>query len=457
MQVTETATDGLKRELKVVIDAKDLDQRLSDRLNELKQQVRLKGFRPGKVPVTHLRKVYGRSVMAEVMQQAVTETSQQALEDRAERPAFQPDIELPDDSDEIEKVISGNADFAYTMSFEVLPDIELKDFSKISLEKQYCEVDEEDIDKSVESLMDNAITYEPKKTAAKDGDQLTLDFKGEIDGEVFEGGQAEDAPVVLGQGNFIPGFEEKLKGAKPGQSLTIETKFPDDYPAEHLAGKDVVFAVDVKQVGKPVRPKADDEFAKTMGFEKLDELREAVKGRLADELEAASRTKLKRALLDELDETYTFELPEKLVENEYETIWRQVTSDLQSSGTTFEDEDTTEEEAQKHYRDIAARRVRLGLMLSEVGEKNEITVADEEVNRALMDRIRQFPGQERDVYEFYQKNPQALAELRAPIFEDKVVDFILELVKLTEKKVDREELFTLPDDPEEKPADPKEK
>lgn len=457
MEVTETTADGLKRELKVVINAKDLDQRLSDRLKELKDQVRIKGFRPGKVPVTHLRKVYGRSVMAEVMQQAVSETSQQALEARAERPAFQPDIELPDDGAEIEKVIAGDADLAYTMSFEVLPEIELEDFSKIKLEKQYCDVDEKDIDKGVENLIENAITFEPKKGVAKDGDQLTLDFKGEIDGEPFEGGEAEDAPVVLGQGSFIPGFEEALTGAKAGQSLKVETKFPDDYPAEHLAGKDVVFAVDVKQVAKPVRPEADDALAKTMGFEKLDELREAVKGRLADELEAASRTKLKRALLDVLDETYGFDLPQKLVDNEFETIWRQVTSDLERTGTTFEDEDTTEEEARKHYQNIASRRVRLGLMLSEVGEKNEITVADEEVNRALMDRIRQFPGQERDVYEFYQQNPQALAELRAPIFEDKVVDFILELVKLTEKKVSRDELFKMPDDPDEEPDSPKEK
>jgi trigger factor len=269
-----------------------------------------------------------------------------------------------------------------------------------------------------------------------------------MDGEPFEGGTAEGAAVVLGRGSFIPGFEDALKGAKAGDSKKVETAFPNDYPAEQLAGKDVVFEIDVKEVSKPVQPKIDDALAKTMGFEKIDELREAVKTRLADELETASRTKLKRALLDRLDEAYNFELPQKLVDNEFETIWRQVTADLEQSGSTFEDEDTTEEEAKKRYQEIAARRVRLGLMLSEVGEKNGIAVADEEVNRALMDRIRQFPGQEREVYEFYQKTPQALAELRAPIFEDKVVDFILELAKLTEKKVSSEELFKLPDDPE---------
>ena len=448
MEVTETTTDGLKRELKVVIDAKDLDRRLSERLKELKDQVRIKGFRPGKVPVTHLRKVYGRSVMAEIMQQVVSETSQQALNDRSERPAFQPDIELPEDGEVIEKVIAGDADLAYTMSFEVLPEIEIEDFSKIKLEKQYAEVDEKDIESGVEKLVDSAITYEAKKGAAKDGDQVTLDYKGEMGGEPFEGGEAEGAAVVLGRGSFIPGFEEALKGSKAGDSLKVETAFPKEYPAEQLAGKDVVFAVEIKEVAKPVRPKIDGAFAKTMGFEKVDELRDAVKTKLADELETASRTKLKRILLDRLDEAYNFDLPEKLVDNEFETIWRQVTADLEQSGSSFEDEETTEDEAKKRYREIAARRVTLGLMLSEVGEKNGITVADEEVNRVLMDRIRQFPGQEREVYEFYQKNPQALAELRAPIFEDKVIDFILELVKLTEKKVSSEELFKLPDDPE---------
>jgi trigger factor len=328
MEVTETTADGLKRELKVVIDAKDLDRRLSERLKELKDQVRIKGFRPGKVPVTHLRKVYGRSVMAEVMQQVVSETSQQALNDRSERPAFQPDIELPEDGEVIEKVIAGDADLAYTMSFEVLPEIEIEDFSKIKLEKQYSEVDEKDIESGVEKMVDGAITYEPKKGAAKDGDQVTLDYKGEMGGEPFEGGEAEGAAVVLGRGSFIPGFEEALKGAKAGDSLKVETAFPKDYPAEQLAGQDVVFAIDVAEVAKPVRPKIDEAFAKTMGFEKIDKLREAVKIRLADELETASRTKLKRLLLDRLDEAYNFDLPQKLVDNEFETIWRQVTSDL---------------------------------------------------------------------------------------------------------------------------------
>ena len=441
MEVTETASDGLKRELKVVIGAKELDRRLSKRLDELKDEVRLKGFRPGKVPVNHLRKVYGRSVMAEVLQQAVAETSQKAISDRAERPAFQPDIALPDDEGEIENVMSGKADLAYTMSFEVLPEFEVADFAKLKLEKLAAEVQDSEIDKGVEQLLEGSVSYQPKEGSAKLGDQLTLDFVGKIDGETFDGGAAEDATVVLGRGRFIPGFEEGLAAAKAGETRTVETTFPDDYPAEHLAGKKAAFDVTIKQVAAPVKPEANDEFAKTIGFESLADLRAAVEKKLASDLAAASRAKLKRDLLDKLDEDHAFVLPATLVDSEFETIWRQVTADMERSGSTFEKEGTSEEKARKRYQEIAARRVRLALVLSKIGEKNDIKVTDEEVNNALMERVRQFPGRERAVFEFYKKNPQAVAELRAPIFEDKVVDYILELVKVSEKKVSGEELF----------------
>lgn len=452
MEVKETTAEGLKRELKVVIGAEELSERLSERLVRLKDQVRIKGFRPGKVPVEHLRKVYGRSVMAEVLQQAVTETSQQALTDREERPAHQPEIVLPEDQDEIEKVIAGNADLAYTMSFEVLPDIQATDLSSLELEKQVAEPSEADIEKGIEQLLDGNTTFEPKEGAAEDGDQLTVDFEGTIDGESFEGGQAEDATLVLGRGRFIPGFEEALAGAKAGEERSVETTFPDEYPAQHLAGKAAVFSVAVKAVASPRRPDADDDFAKSMGFDSMTKLREAVTKSLSNELETASRTKLKRQLLDALDEAHNFELPRALVENEFEVIWRQVTADLERAGRSFEDEGTTEEKAREDYRALANRRVRLGLVLADVGEKNEIRVQDEEVSRALMERVRQFPGQERDVYEFYRKNPQMLAELRAPIFEDKVIDYILELATVAEKPVSAEELFKSPDD-DEAPAD----
>ena len=448
MEITETSNEGLKRELKVVIDAKELDQRFSDRLVELKDQVRIKGFRPGKVPITHLRKIYGRSVMAEILQQAVSETSQNAIAERSERPAFQPDIALPDDASEIEKLMLGNADFAYTMSFEVLPEIEVADFSKVKLEKQVADVNEAEIDKGVEQLLESGVTYEPKEGKAQNGDQVTLDFEGKIDGDTFKGGQAEDATVILGEGRFIPGFEEGLMGAKAGATRTIETVFPENYPAKHLAGKKASFNAVVKQVAAPLTPKISDDFVKTLGFESVDELRAAVKKELADELAGAARNKLKRALLDYLDGAHSFELPEKLVENEFVTIWSQIIADMERSGESFDDGGASEKEARETYQKIASRRVRLALVLSEIGEKNEIKITDDEVNSALLERVKQFPGREREIFEFYKKNPQAVAELRAPIFEDKVVDYILELVKVSEKKVESAELFKLPEDDE---------
>lgn len=443
MQVTETESAGLKRELKVVVEAAELNERLSSRLEELKGQIRLKGFRPGKVPVSHIKKVYGRSIMAEILEQAVAETSQKALTDREERPAYQPDITLPDDKDEIEHVIAGDADLAYTMAFEVLPDIEVTDLAGLDLEKPVAEIEEEAIEKAITQLVEGSVTYVAKDGPAEDGDQVTIDFEGKLGDEPFEGGKAEDAQVVLGRGRFIPGFEEGLLKAKAGESKTIETAFPDDYSAEQLAGKTATFDVTVKEVAEPVLPKVDDDFAKTLGFENVEALRGAVTGRLGEEYEMASRSKLKRSLLDSLNTAHTFDLPSQLVDREFDTIWQQVTSELENAGKTFEDEETTEEKAREEYRGIAERRVRLGLVLSDIGEKQEIRVTDEEVQKALMERIQQFPGQERMVFEYYQKHPEALGEFRAPIFEDKVVDYILELANVKEKTVSSEDLFAV--------------
>ncbi|MCG8561105.1 MAG: trigger factor [Hyphomicrobiales bacterium] len=443
MQVTETESAGLKRELKVVVEAAELSERLSNRLEELKSQIRLKGFRPGKVPVSHIKKVYGRSIMAEILEQAVVETSQKALTDREERPAYQPDITLPDDKDEIENVIAGDADLAYTMAFEVLPDIEVTDLAGLDLEKPVAEIEEEAIEKAITQLVEGSVSYVAKDGPAEDGDQVTLDFEGKLGDEPFEGGKAEDAQVVLGRGRFIPGFEEGLLKVKAGETKTIETTFPDDYSAEQLAGKTATFDVTVKEVAEPVLPKVDDDFAKTLGFENVEALRGAVTGRLGEEYEMASRSKLKRSLLDSLNTAHTFDLPSQLVDREFDTIWQQVTSELENAGKGFEDEDTTEEKAREEYRGIAERRVRLGLVLSDIGEKQEIRVTDEEVQKALMERIQQFPGQERMVFEYYQKNPEALGEFRAPIFEDKVVDYILELANVKEKKVSSEDLFAV--------------
>jgi trigger factor len=447
MNVTETNAEGLRRQLKVVIGAAELEQRLSARLDELKGKARLKGFRPGKVPKDHLRKVYGRSVMAEVVQQAVAETSREALSQRKEQPAFQPTVGLPEDEAEIDKIFEGTSDLAYTLSFEVLPKFEAMDFGKIKLEKPVAEVTDADIDQAIDRIRYANLNYKPKEGAAKSGDRLTADFVGKIDGEPFQGGSTEDAQIVLGSGNFIPGFEEGLTGAKAGEDREIDATFPEEYPEKSLAGKTARFEVKIKEVAAPETPELTDDFAKGLGVESVVKLRETVKTRLEQDRATASRLKVKRALLDALNEGHSFDLPPTLVDNEFQAIWRQVTSDLETSKRSFADEGTTEEKAREEYRDIAARRVRLGLVLSDVGSRNQIAVTDDEVNRALLDRIRQFPGQERKVYDFYRNNPELLAEIRAPIFEDKVVDYILELAKVTDKPVTVEELYADPDEP----------
>jgi trigger factor len=441
MNVTETNTEGLRRELKVVVGADELEKRLSSRLDELKGKANIKGFRPGHVPKEHLRKVYGRSVMAEVVQQAVNETSQQALAEREERPAFQPKVALPEDEAEINQIFEGTGDLNYTMTFEVLPTVEVMDLSKIALERPTAPVADKEIDEAIDRILATNQNYKPKDGASKKGDRVTIDFVGKLDGEAFEGGTAQDAPITLGAGGFIPGFEEGLIGIKTGDEKVIEATFPEEYPEAKLAGKAVTFEVTVKEVAAPETPTLDDEFAKSLGVESVAQIRETVKGRLEHDRGMASRLKVKRGLLDALNEGHSFELPPTLVENEFQAIWEQVTRDLEQNKRTFEDEHTTEEKAKQEYRDIAERRVRLGLLLSEIGSRNQITVSDEEVNKALIERIRQFPGQEREVYDFYRKTPQALAELRAPIYEDKVVDYILELAKLTDKEVSLEELY----------------
>jgi trigger factor len=445
MNVTETSADGLRRQLKVVVGADELERRLSARLDELKGRARIKGFRPGRVPKEHLRKVYGRSVMAEVVQQAVAETSREALSQREERPAFQPTVALPEDETEIDKIFAGTSDLAYTLSFEVLPKFELMDFSTLALDKPVAEVAEADIDQSIDRIRAANLRYQPKDGAAETGDRLIIDFTGTIDGTPFEGGATEDAPIVLGSGNFIPGFEEGLTGARAGEEREVEATFPEGYPEASLAGKSARFAVKIKEVGAPETPALDEEFAKGLGIESVETLRQTVKQRLEQDRASASRLKVKRALLDALNRGHSFELPPTLVDNEFQAIWGQVMADLERSKRSFADEDTTEEKARQEYRDIAARRVRLGLILSEVGTRNQIAVTDEEVSRALLDRVKQFPGQERKVYDYYRNNPQLLAELRAPIFEDKTVDYILELAKVTDAKVSPEELYADPD------------
>ena len=435
MQVTETVSEGLKRQLKVIVPAADLKARVEEKLEDLQGKVRLNGFRPGKVPLAHVRQLYGRSVMAEVLEQTVGETSTKALQERQERPAFQPDIKLPEDKEAVERMIEGASDLEYTMSFEILPKIELTDLQAITLEKEVAEPEGDDVKKAIERLIKSNVSFEPKEGAAEEGDRLTIDFKGSVGGEVFDGGAGEDALVIIGSKRFIPGFEEGLEGAKAGENREVRVTFPEDYQAKHLAGKDAVFEVTVKEVAKPVESQADDEFAKTLGMESFAKLEEAIRGQLQKELDLISRNKLKKALLDVLDEKHSFEMPPSLVDSEFEAVWRNVTRQLEQSKSSFEAQGTTEEKAREEYRKMAERRVRLGLILAEIGNVNQIKVGEEELRRAVMDRARQFPGQEREVFEFYRKNPQAINELRAPVYEDKVITFALELVKTDEKKV----------------------
>ncbi|MBN8913384.1 MAG: trigger factor [Rhizobiales bacterium] len=442
MQVTETSSEGLKRKLKVVVGADELGERFSQHLDKIKDQVQLKGFRKGKVPLAHIKKVFGRSVMNDVLQETIRETSSKAISDRKERPAMMPDIALADGASEIESVVDGKADLAYEMSFEVLPDVKLADFESLKLEKLVADVDDEQLDKALEQLAERNQAFAAEDgRAAEEGDRVTIDFKGTIDGVEFERGSGENLQLVIGNAGFIPGFEEGIKGAKKGESRDVPATFPAEYPVTELAGKDAVFAITVKEVEKPVKAEITEEFAKSLGTEGLDNLKSLVSAQLKQELDQASRMKLKRELLDALEQAHSFELPPTLVEREFDAIWRQVTEGLAREGKTFADEGKTEDEAKAEYRAIAERRVRLGLVVGEIGDKNKIEVTQDEMRRALMEHARRFPGQEKNVYEYFEKTPGALQELRAPIFEDKVIDFVLDVAKPIERKVSRQELI----------------
>jgi trigger factor len=443
MQVTETTTAGLKREFRVVLPATELESRVNVRLSEMKDRVKINGFRPGKVPVAHLKRVYGRSVMAETIDQMVRETNAQIVTERGLKLAMDPKITMPEDTGEIEGVINGTADLSYTVAVEVVPQITLADFKTITLERLVADVTEDEITEAVQKIADQNRPYAAKGEGAKaeTGDRVVISFTGTLNGEPFEGGSGEDVPVDIGSKTFIPGFEEQLIGIAAGEQRTVDVTFPTNYMAEKLAGQAASFAVTAKAVEAPGTVTVDDAFATSLGMESLDKLREAVKGRIVQEYAGASRQKLKRELLDKLDALHKFEAPPTLVEEEFTNVWNTITADLKTQNRTFEDENTTEEKAREEYRGIADRRVRLGLVLAEIGDKNSIKVADEEMSRALVERVRQYPGREKEVWDYYQKNPNALASVRAPLYEEKVVDFIVELAAVTDKKVTKEELF----------------
>ncbi|WP_417693044.1 trigger factor [Roseibium sp.] len=450
MQVTETLNEGLKRELKIEIPAGELATKLDTYLEDMKSKVRINGFRPGKVPAAHLKKMHGRQAMAEILSNEIQASSQKAMEDRSERPALTPEIDLPDE--EAEKILAGAADLSFKMSYDVLPEFDIVDFKGIAIERPVVEVTEDEVDAQIAEIAKSNAPFDAKDGVAEDGDRVTMSYLGKLDGEPFEGGADENGQLVLGSGQFIPGFEEQLVGVKAGDEKVIEVTFPEEYAAAHLAAKTVTFDVVVKEIGAPGEAKIDDDFAKNLGLESLDKLKEIIRGQIEGQHGAMTRQRVKRQLLDALDEHYSFDLPEGLLNGEFETVWRQVEEDMKRNEKTFEDEDTTEEEAKAEYRKIAERRVRLGLVLSEIGEKNSIQVTDEEMQRALYDRVRQFPGQEQQVFEFYKNNQQALASLRAPIYEEKVVDYILELANVTDKSVTKDELEKLVAEDEEENA-----
>jgi len=447
MQVTETLSEGLKRELKIDIPAGDLATKLEDYMADLKSKANIKGFRPGKVPVGHLKKMYGRQAMAEILSNTIQETTQNVVEERSERPALTPEIDLPEE--DAEKIMAGDADLSFKMTYDVLPVFEIVDFAGFDIERPVVEIADEEVETQVADIAKNNTPFDTKDGVAEDGDRVTMSYLGKIDGEAFDGGADENGQLVLGSGQFIPGFEEQLTGLKAGDEKVVEVNFPEDYPAAHLAGKAAAFDVEVKEVAAPGEVTIDDKFAEGLGLESLDKLKEIVRGQIESQFGQMTRQRVKRQLLDKLDDHYSFELPEKLLESEFEIVWRQVEEDMKRNEKAFEDEDTTEDEAKAEYRKIAERRVRLGLVLSEIGEKNDIQVTDEELQRALYDRVRQFPGQEQQVFDYYKNNQQALASLRAPIYEEKVVDFMLELANVTDKTVTKEELEKLVAEDEE--------
>ena len=440
MEVTQTKSEGLSRTFAIKVPASELQAKLDERIEEIRPQMKLKGFRPGKVPASHVRKMYGQDLMGELINKLVTETNQKALEDNELRPAGQPDVQIDGD---MEAVVKGEADLSYNMNVDVMPEFEPADVTKLTITRPVAEVSQEQIDEALARIAEQNTQYEPRaKTAkAKDDDAVVMDFVGKIDGEAFEGGSAEQQTLVLGSGQFIPGFEDQLVGVKAGEEKEVTVTFPEEYGAEHLAGKEAVFEVKVHEVRAPKTADVDDEFAKGLGLEGLEQLTGLVKDQLKAEHDGASRAKAKRNLLDQLDEAHSFDLPPNMVEQEFNQIWQQLQAEMDAGRTADEDKDKSEDELKEEYRKIAERRVRLGLVLAEIGRVADVRISEQEVNQALVREARQYPGQEQQVVEFFRNNPGAMAQLRAPIYEDKVVDHILEVAEITEETVSREDLF----------------
>lgn len=443
MQISETVSQDLHKQFTVTIPASELDSRVNARLEEMKPRMNLKGFRPGKAPVSFLKKQFGKSVMGEVVEAAVNEGSQKVIADNQLKPALQPRVE-PVGS--VEDAVDGKADLTFKVIVDLMPEFETTDPAKLTVEKITADITDADVDEALDRLAKNVRNYVTKDGAAEKDDVVVIDYEGSIDGVPFEGGKGGDYSLTLGSNTFIPGFEDQLIGAKAGESRDVKVTFPTEYHAAEMAGKDAVFAVTVKEVKSPEDARIDDELAKKLGLDDLATLKTRVRESLENDYKSASRMHLKRRVLDALDSAHDFALPPAMVDYEFDNIWRQVEEELKREGKTAADEGKTEDELKAEYRKIAERRVRLGLVLGKMGEQNGITIANDEVQRAIMARARQFPGQEQQVFQFYANNPQAQAEIRAPLFEDKVVDFIAELATVNERKVDKDTLFADPED-----------
>ncbi|HEY9080008.1 trigger factor [Magnetovibrio sp.] len=444
MQVTETKNEGLSREFTIVVPANEFEEQVSSRLKELSKTMQLPGFRKGKVPVSLLRKKYGPNIMGEALEKAVQDGSTKVMTDNNLRPAMQPKIEITS--------FEEGKDLEYTMAVDVMPEIDLGDFSKISVERLVAKTDESEVDSTLQRMADAYKTSAPvaKKRKSKSGDVVNIDFVGKVDGEEFPGGKAEGFDLELGSGSFIPGFEDQLIGQNPGDELDVNVKFPDEYGAENLAGKDAVFTVKINELKESKPSEIDDELAKKAGMENLEALKTAIRDQHTQGFNQISRQKAKRALLDALNDAYDFELPKGLVEAEYDSI-QKAYEQAKEAGQDVED--MTDEEREADFRDIATRRVKLGLLFAEVGRTNKIEITQDDLQKAILQEAQNYPGQEQMVFKYYQENPEAMQQLSGPVFEDKVTDFIMELAKTTDKVVSVEELMA----EDEEPAKPKKK
>lgn len=438
MQVTETSAEGLKREFTVVVPADDIESKLVSRLSQISNTVKIPGFRPGKVPMALLRKRYGDAVKGEVLEQTLQDSWQRTVEDKGLRPAGQPKIEIV-------KFEEGTG-LEYKLAVEVLPEIAPIDFGTIELERRVTRATDEQIDKALERMAEQRRSFEAEAgRAAAMGDMVVIDFLGKVDGEPFSGGEVKDFQLELGSGSFLQGFDEQLVGAKGGEAREARIQMAADHPNEQLRGKDVVFDVIVKEVRAPKGVTIDDAFAQASGLENVAALKKAIKDQLEREYAQISRLHLKRGLLDKLADSHDFTVPDAILDQEFQTIWAQVQEAKEKNQLDEDDKGKSEDELKERYRTIAVRRVRLGLLLSEIGRTNNIRVTQDDLNRAMQQEVARFPGQEARVYEYFQKNPQAMQELQAPIFEDKVVDFIVAMANVTDREVPVEDLYRDPD------------